>query len=281
MKYSLLFSLSIFISWTTQGQDFPTYLKQNAVKIIKPDSLSNDIYNLVSDYSLIMIGEMHGTNEPAEFVIGLTDLLTSKGDSVQVGMEIPSTKMKRYIEEHSDNSIYSSDFFKRSVDGRASDAWAQVISKVSKNHKASIFFYDVNDGDCSNVDDRDSMMYLKIKNKIQEHPSWKTITISGNIHNMLLPYKGKAKTAYFLINDQDLNLKDRICSLNHLYQRGSMINNSGNGLELKQVDNSDSDYSTAVDYDNYLFLMPINVTFGYSGIYFTKNVTAARMLDEK
>jgi len=278
--FSLLLILLIFPS--VKSQDFPTYLKENAVKIEKLDSLSSEVYKLISDNQLIMVGEMHGTNEPAKLVIGLAKLLTINGDTIQVGFEIPSSQMTNFINEHSENSIYSSEFFSKvSEDGRASVAWAEAISTLNKNPKVKTFFYDINNGDSKNIDDRDSIMYLKIKNKIREHPAWKMITISGNVHNMLLPYKGKNKMALYLSNDKDLNISDKICSLNHQYQSGTMNNNAGNEFKIHDVGNIESEYSRYIDYDNYLFLFPINVTVSYSGIFFTRTVTAAKLAISK
>lgn len=257
------------------GQDFPTYLKENALKVDKLDSLSKAVYDLLSDYRLIMIGEMHGTNEPARLVTGLVDLFTRSGDSVQVGFEIQPEQMTAFLKQHSDSSIFQSGFFaKPSVDGRASVAWANAIAKANKNPKASVFFYDVN-GDYSSA--RDSLMYLNIKAKLNEHPKWKTITLSGNIHNMLLPYKGQNKTASFLYNDTSLDIADKICSLNHQYQSGTMLNNIGKGLQLRETGQIDSEYSQ-LPYEMYLFLFPINYKATYSGIYFTRQVTAAELV---
>src|ERR1700740_3009831 len=95
-KIFLIFIIGFFF-FQSKGQDFQTYLKENAVRIDQPESLSDEIYRLVSDYAIIMVGEMHGTNEPAKFVIGLAELFTKKGDSVQVGIEIPSDQMSKYI----------------------------------------------------------------------------------------------------------------------------------------------------------------------------------------
>jgi hypothetical protein len=187
--------------------------------------------------------------------------------------------MTEYLNQPNDNSIYSTEFFvKNSDDGRASVAWAEMILKLNKNHKVRIFFFDVNKGESKSPGDRDSIMYLKVKNKIKLHPGWKTITLSGNIHNMLLPYKEKITIAFYLSRDNELNLSGRIFSLNHQYGSGTMLNNTGKGLEMHSVDNSFSDYFKAVDYENYLLLLPANVNNRYNGIFFTRSVTAAQMV---
>jgi hypothetical protein len=279
IRFLLSILISTLIYCNASGQGFTTTLKENAVKIDRLDSLSQQVYNLLSEKRLIMIGEMHGTNEPAEFVIGLAELFAKNGDSVQIGFEIPSDEMKSFINKHSEKSIYSSNFFsKSSSDGRASIAWANAISRLNKNPRVKLFFYDTND---DYNDDRDSTIFLNIKREMLTHSNWKTITISGNIHNMLLTYKGKNKMAGYLSEDKELNLIDKICSLNHYYQKGTMNNNFGKGLKITDVGNIETIYSTTVAYDNYLFLFPENYNDTYNGLYFTRSVTASKLVNGK
>jgi len=271
----LIILLTAYASLPVRGQDFPTYIRQHAVTFEKPDSLNKEVYKLLSGFRLIMIGEMHGTNEPVNFVSGLTDLFSNSGDSVQVGFEIPSDQMKDFEKYKTDSSIMQSHFFsKTSLDGRATVAWALAIAKIFHNPKARVFFYDMN-GDYSA--DRDSIMYLNIKTEMEKRPGWRTITISGNIHNMLMPYKRQNKAGYYLYHDAGLNIKDKFCSLNHQYESGSMMNNIGNGLELREVGPFVSSYSKFGN-DHYLLLFPANMTDPYNGIFFTRKVTAAELV---
>ena len=273
---TLFLTLILFVAY---GQD-PIYLKQNAIRIDDQDNLTNDIYKHISDYQLIMVGEMHGTNEPAKLVNSLANLLTKNGDNVQVGLEIPSKQMSMYLSSPVDSNILLSDFFAiKSTDGRASFAWASIISNLNDNPKVELFFYDINNDDRKTGNDRDSLMYLKIKNRIQIHPTWKIITIGGNIHNMLQPYNNKIKIALFISNDIDLNISNKILSINHEYAIGSMLNNQGDGLKLHEVDMTQSIYASTLDYENYLFLFPSDVKERYNGIYFTRNVTAAKLVN--
>ncbi len=262
------------------GQDLQTQLKENAVKIERLDKLNKSVFNKLKDFRLIMIGEMHGTNEPVNFLIGLTELFANQEDTVQVGFEIPSELMTAYSRLLTDSSVFQSDFFSNnSVDGRASIAWANAITRLTKNSRVQIFFYDINKTESRDFQDRDSLMYLKIKQKIIEHPNWRTITLSGNVHNMRLKFRDKPTAAYYLCNDKDLNLTDKICTLNHYYQSGTMLNNIGNGLELRQVNNNPSVFSETFDFDNYLYLYPTANT--YNGIFFTKTVTASKLTTNK
>src|SRR5882757_3804468 len=175
-----------------------------------------------------MVGEIHGTKEPAEFVSSLVDLFINNGNTVQVGLEIPSEEVNNFALDTADHNIYSSTFFKtKRNDNRASSAWASLINKFKNIPNVDFFYYDVNAGDFKNYSDRDSLMYTKIKKRIQLHPTWKTITLSGNVHNMLLPYYGEIKMGLYLYNDTDLNLSNGILSLAHVYAFGTLLDDSG------------------------------------------------------
>ena len=277
MPKQLLFISLIMLQLTGLfGQDFQTQLKENAVKLEHLDTLGKSVYTRLKDFKIFMVGEMHGTNEPANFLIGLAELFANYGDTVQVGFEIPSEQMKLYTRLLTDSSVLHSDFFSvKSNDGRASTAWANAIMRLTKNSKVSIFFYDFNKSEDKDYNKRDSVMYLKIKGRMLEHPNWRTLTLSGNIHNMLLKFREKPTAANYLYSDKSLDLTDKMCSLNHYYQSGTMLNNIGNGLELRKVNNSPTVFSETLNFDNYLYLFP--VANSYNGIFFTKTVTAARL----
>lgn len=277
MKIRLLFTLAITFRLTSLfGQDATTHLKENAIKIDHLDTLGKPVYDRLAGFKLFMVGEMHGTNEPANFLVGLSELFANFGDTVQVGFEIPSEQMIHYSQSSTDNSVFQSDFFaKNSVDGRASTAWANAITRLAKNSRVQIFFYDINTAESTNYNDNDSLMYLKIKDRIIKHPSWRTITLSGNIHNMRLKFREKPTTGYYLCNDKELNLADKICTLNHYYQSGTMLNNIGKGLELRHVNKNSTIYSETFPFDSYLYIFHAPNT--YNGVFFTRTVTAAHM----
>lgn len=275
---SRLFILLLSLAFNTlKGQADSARLAKSAIEIIRLDSLPAAIYDTLHSYKLIMVGEMHGTREPAAFVNGLAELFAIH-DSVIVGFEIPSDAMKAFKKAKTERSVYNSDFFKYgSVDGRANDAWASCIASLSKNPRISLFFYDVNSGESKkNNDDRDSLMYLNVKKELKKHPKAVCITLSGNIHNMLLAYKGESKTARFLMDDNELNISDKICSINHTFKSGSMLNNRGKGLMLNKVDNGTSEYSKFTKYPNYFFLFPSR-QYAYNGVFFTRNLNAAKL----
>ena len=279
MKSGWFILLLSFAFQTLLGQADSARLATSAIEIGKPDSLSTEIYNALHPYKLIMIGEMHGTNEPAAFVKGLAQLFASHKDSVRVGFEIPSDQMKEFMKAKTERSVYNSTFFKMgSADGRASEAWASCIASLAKKPLVRIFFFDVNSDESKNkLIDKDSLMYLKIKNEIEKHPSAVVITLSGNIHNMLLAYKGENKIARYFIKDKNSSFADNMCSLNHTFKSGSMLNNTRKGLLLSKMDNGTSEYSKFTKYNDYLFLFP-SKQYAYNGVLFTRTVTAVKLV---
>lgn len=259
-----LFIILTLISFfkISYSQNNNTYLKEHAVPINKFDSLNMDVYDLIKNYRLIMIGEIHGTNEPVNLLDGLVSLLTNNGDSVQVGFEIPTKQMTSFIKQRTGKSILKTEFFANpSGDGRASIAWYNTLAHICKNKRVEIFFFDMN---INQSGEADSLMYLNIKSNIQKHPKWKTITISGNVHNMILPIEGQKKTGNFLMLDKDLNMADKLCSLNFEYESGETLWD-----ELKAWP---SIYSK-LGYNKYLFLYSNDTKESYHGIFFTKYLT--------
>ena len=278
-KIIITIIFTILILYPVQSQD-SNYRQAQMLSIKRLDSLSQDIYTALEEYRLIMLGEMHGTNEPVGFLIGLAELFAKNGDSVQIGFEIPENQMQTFLTEHTEESLRNSAFFAENLtDGRASAAWANAIAKLNKNPLITVFFYDVNNSQNFTVDVRDSIMYLNIKEQMEKHPAWRTITLSGNIHNMLVPFKGQKTTASFLINDTTLKMKEKLCSLTHDYVSGTMLNNRGNGLELQHVEKSS--FLSGFPDDVFLYLLSSDPKFPYHGIFFTRMVTASELLMSK
>lgn len=274
-----IFSLA-FAFLNANGQRNAEYIRTHAVRVDNPEKLNDSVYNLISPFQILMIGEMHGTNEPAQFVIGLTNLLTDKGDSVSVGLEIPSVEMANFISSRTDSSIYQSNFFSNMPyqDGRESFAWARVISQLKNNRKVQLFFFDINTEEEKKYD-RDNLMYLKIKKQIQLHPKWKMVTLSGNAHTMIP--EEERKMAANLKHDKELNLSTKIAGFTNYFLQGSCHANFGSVLEKRTFTRPMNDFDTTFSFDKYVLLMSPKTTLPYTGMYYTKNITPAELTKGK
>ena len=268
----------------TNAQSSASYLQQNVVRINDPRNLSDSVYQLLSHFRVIMAGEIHGTKESANFVAGLTELLTGKGDSVLVGLEIPSDQMTKFLSERTDSSIYLSSYFAVAPtgSGRESFAWARIITEFKNDPRVQLFFFDINDGEPATSIKRDSMMYAKARKQLMEHPGWRMVTLSGNVHAMTAPeYEVGYNTMASLVkHDKELKLSDKICSINHFYASGTALNNYGDGLKVHRIGNPRSAY---MDFDfSYVVLeqpaIAPNTPYAYTGRYYTKEATAETMV---
>ncbi|MBL0104538.1 MAG: hypothetical protein IPP51_12735 [Bacteroidetes bacterium] len=267
------------VNWSI-AQDPSEYIKANAVRMEAPDKLNDSIYNLLSPYRIILLGEMHGINESAQFVGGLIDLFTESGDSVLLGMEIPSQYMKSFLAEGTDSSVYASDFFSNLSwrDGRQSTAWADLIVKAHRLRKCKVFFFDINDSDGKDVD-RDFVMYKNIKAQCERNQNFRIITLSGNYHNPTKSPEEKTM-GYYVAHDSMLVQQSALCSLNIYFIKGQMRNDSGNGLELKSLDKGDDIFTKTLSWDYFIMMANPKKSYPYTGIYFVKTITAAAMVKE-
>jgi hypothetical protein len=276
MTRNILLLLTLTLTFlSSSGQDEETYLKANAIRFDNPENLSDSIYTLLSPFQIVMVGEMHGTNESAPFVSGLTNLFTRRGDSIQVGLEITSDFMSKFLQLHTDSSVYQSEFFNNPpyLDGRESLPWANLISTLNKNPKVKIFFFDTN-RDKEVVRFRDTLMAANIKIQFDKHPTWKMITLSGNYHN-------KISDANTMASVLKRNISAKVCSLNMEYKEGSCNANFTHGLEIKQLGSYPSVFNSTEGYDRYLLLYSAKSNYDYNGIYYTKYITAATMSSSK
>ena len=279
MKHFFFFFLIVGF-FVAQAQDSATlYIQKNAIKVELPNALNQNVYELFKPYKVLMVGEMHGTNEAAQFLKGLAELFTKNNDSILLGIEIPKKEMKQFLKHPSKENIYASKFFAHPdfESGRENYAWADLVALSINNPKIKISFFDC-DTSYNNYADRDSLLFQNLKDAMLANPNRRVITISGNIHAQLIT--DRITMAKFLLYDRVLNLEGKICSLNEFFIRGEMINNNGSGLTKKQVDYGDNYISNAVDYDYYVLLANPKKNYPWTGIFFTRKISAAKMVKE-
>jgi len=203
-------------------------LKANAIPINKLSNLNTDIYEEISNYEIIMIGEMHGTNEPAEFAYGLCKLIAEQEENVILGMEISPSQMEDFSDALTIEQLKQLPFFNgENSSGMNGEAWLNLIHRSNQNNKIIIKFFDY-----QSVAPRDSSMYNAICDIRKTYPNTKIVTLSGNLHNWLQPFRENKMLGSYLVKDTINFDKNKIMSIMHFYNEGTMLNNIGNGLEL-------------------------------------------------
>lgn len=263
--FFILFFPAIFISQTTGN-----YIQKNAINCNNLSDTNLMVYNAIKNYKCISVGEMHGTNEPAAFVLGLVKSFISNNRKVILGMEIENRKIAKFSKNNKEKYIKESDFFTISTnDGRNSEGWYNLIKEANKLENVKFCFFDTELG--FNIT-RDSVMASNILKKYLVDTNYVIITLTGNIHNKtILHNENKTMGCY---------LKDyfgpKLISIYHLYGKGTMYNNSGKGLSIVDVEPTNNTFNDATNYTNYFIFNKFQNYFpGYSAFIFTKLITAS------
>ena len=247
-------------------------LKENAIPIQNLSKLSDKIYNEIANYEIIMIGEMHGTKEPAEFAYGLCNLVTKFEKNVVLALEIRSSQMNNISDEMSISELKELDFFRReNFDGRNGESMLNLIYKSNQNERIILKFIDNSYPSSS----RDSSMYREIRNIHTKYPNTKIVTLTGNVHNSFIPYFDKVRIGGYLLKDSVNFDSKKIMSINHVFSEGSMLNNDGTGLKISTIEREDNIYNTTISHDMFLYKKFAEEKNRYTHILYTDKVTAS------
>lgn len=262
-KIKIIFIL-LFVSNRFTCQNVEEAIKKTAIEYNDWTSSNQNIYNVLKNYKFICVGEMHGTNEPAEFLMGLAKTFISNNLKVIVGFEIPNNLMTEFQQQQDSIGLAKTDFFSvKSIDGRASKAWFNAINECNKLGAKFCFFDNANSN-------RDLGMYEKLLESYHSDTSFIILTISGNIHNKIAPYNNSKTMGCYLKE----NFGNKVCSINHLYNGGTMYNRTSKGLKIHTVQPTNGIFSTATNYKGYYLPNIFNIN-DYSAFFFTKTVTAS------
>ena len=279
MGRAFIFTL-LFLSYSVKSwsQISAEYIQHNALPLSSTIQPDKDLYAKLKDYKAILIGEMHGTREPAEFVTGLAKLFSAHGREVLIGVEISEDVLGNFPKALSKASLAQSFFFKEGYDdGRNNSAWANMLLSVADLPNVQFVFYDVNAQDAEKEGDRDSLMYIRINNALKRNPGAVLISISGRLHSLLKPLDYITPLGYYLKNEKGSMVSGaKILSVRHKYSGGTMYNATMDGdLMVRKVLLSEDDlYGSAAPSERYFLLLPSEAE-GYNAVLFTRKVTAS------
>jgi len=250
-------------------------LKKNAIPIENLSKLSKKIYDEIANFEILMIGEMHGTTEPAEFAYGLCELIAKHEGSVIMAMEIPASRMNNLSDEMSISELKELDFFRgKNFDGRNGIAWLDLVYKGIKNDGIILKFID-NPYQSST---RDSSMYRGIRNIHNTYPNTKIVTLTGNVHNSFIPLFDKERIGGYLLKDS-LNFDSKkIMSINHVFSEGNMLNSDLTGLKMRTIEREENIYNTTLSYEIFLYKKLLEEQNQYTHILYTDKVTASEII---
>ena len=266
-------SIDTSVEMTEEQKD----LKKYAIPIENLSELSDNIYDEISNFEILMIGEMHGTNEPAEFAYGLCNLITKTEKKVVLAMEIRASLMNNLSNEMSITDLKELDFFRgKNFDGRNGVAWLDLVYKSIQNERIILKFID-NPYPSST---RDSSMYMEIRNIHNTYPNTKIVTLTGNVHNSFVPLFDEERIGGYLLKDSVNFDSKKIMSINHVFSEGSMLNNDGTGLKISTFEREDNIYNTTLSYEMFLYKKFPEEQNEYTHILYTDKVTASGIIEK-
>lgn len=260
----LLSCLAISISiWSCQNHEHQ--LEEDNIDIGNLSNLSQAVYREIKPFDVIMVGEMHGTQEPAKLVQSLAKLIAKNEGEVYVGVEIPKSMIDLNNNELSVENLSKTAFFTmEESDGRNGQSWFDLMVSCGADDRINVFYIDN-----YTTSSRDSSMYLEVKQIRELHPERKILTLSGNVHNSLIPMYGENRMGMYLIDDNDTFKPSKIMSINHLYKGGTMRNKMKDGFKVRKA--GGVDLTETSKYKNFLSKMPEDKK-AYNYFFYTEKV---------
>jgi len=249
-------------------------LKKDAITLNSLTNVNDQVYDKISPFEIIMIGEMHGTNEPAAFAYGLCNLISQHEAQVIMAMEISPTQMKSYHDSMTLDQLKELPFFEsENYSGMNGQAWLDLILHCNQNKNIIIQFFDY-----QRDSPRDSSMYNAIYDISNTYPDTKIVTLSGNLHNRLEPYREKLMLGGYLMNDTINFNRDKIMSVMHFFNFGTMQNNMGNGLELKTIESKDNIFNKTLSENMFFCENIFDNQKHFTHILYTNEVTHSELI---
>jgi hypothetical protein len=251
------------------------YAQQVFVHIDKLQQLPDRVYDSLQNYSMVLLGEMHGTAEAPLLTKAFCDLYTSHGKKVILALEIPKEEQS-YINQclkTGDSTILAkSRFFREIKDGRTSTAMARLIVASSKKENVQVCCFVDNKKGISQRE-HDSLMAVNILQAKAKDPEAVIILLAGNIHTRTKQgfREGYETMGYHLAKAS----RNQLLSLNLRQLNGTAYNNTGKGATVNTFPTDVSHYKFYLEREAFLLIDPGFKELGYDGIIYLKQTTAS------
>ena len=275
---NIVFAIFLFLfqnSFCQSGIDEDA-IRQNAMSISRFDTLDTRLAEIFEEKRLILIGELQGTAEPAEFVNYLVQNLVSQGRKVNVGLEISPQDMPNSKELNDAIALRNCNFFKNESFDKGSQAWFSLITEILQAKNAKFFFFGLTKKQLnSGIHHADSLMFLNIKSEMLKDTGALFICLTKNKHGKLTGDQFPVPMGYYFLQDKllDLSLFNMVSFNNECVEGGAYFN-TGNGARLHTMQNSDYFY-TITGMRNYFSFTHQLIDHSYNGVLFTYHITAS------
>lgn len=238
----------------------------------KAEEFPASAYSLIAAKRVVWFGEMHGTCEAPELLLGLVRLVSSHTAAPPVvALEIPTTEqhaIDRYLASGDESVLRSSAFFNSKVkDGRSSAAMVRLLSRLRTEKKASVFCFD--SALPLTPQERDTAMARNLLWCAKKFPDAKLVILSGNVHARVAvgtSWDPTYRPAAYELNKQ----LGSVVSFNLVYESGEIWALTSSGFGKHKV-NGHRWSGTASHY----ITLYSQRTRGHDGAIFTRTLTAS------
>jgi erythromycin esterase-like protein len=237
-----------------------------------PGEFPASAYRLVADKRVIWLGEMHGTREAPELLLGLVRLVSTH-DKVPpvVALEIPATQqhaIDRYLTSGDEAFLRSTGFFGSDTkDGRSSVALVRLLSQLRTEKKTAVLCFDP--AEAKTAQERDTGMAQNLRLCAKKFPEAKLVVLSGNFHSRVVP--GASFDPTYRPAADELNKQlGSVVSFTLEFESGTIWARTEKGFGKYQVKGQRWPGTAS----HYITLYPQR-TRGYDGAIFTRAVTAS------
>ncbi|WP_426757090.1 hypothetical protein [Myxococcus sp. Y35] len=178
---------------------------------------------------VLLLGEMHGTQEVPRFVAQTSCQTAVAGTPVTVGLELPlesQTRIDTFLdsagEEHDWLKLMEAPFWRSPYpDGRSSEAVANMLEQLrqlrSRGLDVDVFVFD---HPTAHGQKREDAMAATVRHQVESGPKRFHVILSGNIHTRTkkgLPWDKSFKPMGMLLKDE----LDSVVALDMAYNSGS------------------------------------------------------------
>lgn len=287
MQRALL--LLICLSIAAFAEPTTTFIKKNAVQVSQPGDLPEAVLHSIEKYRIISIGEIHGTNEGPELVLGVLRLFEKTGKSVLLGLEIPSSEqphIEAFLKTGDLAPLKASPFFQRDYqDGRSSKAMAKLLSGVRTLSNTRVFGFDATN--VSSGQDRDEKMAINLQTEYLSAPTDYVVYLAGNIHAAIsigTPFDPKYRPMGYQLIHQPGSIfsENDFFSLKIRNEEGETwccLGASVLECKIHAMNFGPSNYSKAF-LSNLYFLKESDLFEGYKATFFIRKITPSTPLKD-
>lgn len=181
-----------------------------------PPALTTSLVELSSNYRLVIVGEVHGSQEVPALILDAAREAT-KGDAqpLIVALEMPdrmASALDRFLTDDDPARARAdmlADEFWTWRDGRSSEAMLALVTGLRDlkrdGRSISVVPFDASDTKGDAASQRDANMAINVRRLLADHPDSRILLLAGNYHARIAkgaPWDAQLEHMAFLLRDE-------------------------------------------------------------------------------